>query len=301
MYNLFILGNYDTLADGVFTLPQERVFEYTDHSLNERYKALKKEDIDEIKQWPALFCAECQEIPTRLGYITKISVRPGGIRVEFEPRSCLSLPKKIEKDLWDLFDIGKFEFNRTHWALKDVDLFDVLRRKEFVSEEDLRPFFRTAEPVVHGTALPRLAPVDKKSVFVVHGRDIPVRGEVVDTLYRLGLRAIVLDEQPNAGRGILDKFLEHSDVDYAVIIYTPCDKGMLFGKKRYEPRARQNVIFEHGFFVGKLGKQNVMLLVKDADKLEIPSDVVGIGYTALDKIGEWKKTLKLELETAGIL
>lgn len=104
---------------------------------------------------------------------------------------------------------------------------------------------------------------------------------------------------PNGGRTVIEKFEDYSDVVFAVILYTPCDKGGLnVDGIELKPRARQNVIFEHGFFVGKLGRDKTCALVK-VDDIERPNDLSGIVYTPMDSNGAWKIELAKEIKESG--
>ena len=143
---------------------------------------------------------------------------------------------------------------------------------------------------------------DRKSgsdrVFVIHGRDEAPRETVARFLEKLGLEPVILHEQANRGRTIIEKFEDHADVAFAVVLLTPDDRGELRdGKPDLKPRARQNVILELGFFLGKLGRSRVCPLVKG--DVETPSDYDGVVYTKLDDAGGWKMKLVRELKAAG--
>src|SRR5918995_3668108 len=90
-------------------------------------------------------------------------------------------------------------------------------------------------------------------VFVVHGHDEAMRESVARALSNLGLEPVILHEQPDHGRTIVEKFHEYSDVGFAVILLSPDDTGYAnnAGPDTAQPRARQNVIMELGFFLGK--------------------------------------------------
>ena len=137
-------------------------------------------------------------------------------------------------------------------------------------------------------------------VFVVHGHDEEAKQAVARTLEKLGFKAIILHEQPNNGRTIIEKFEDYADVDYAVILYTECDVGrdkeMPVESERY--RARQNVVFEHGFFIGKLGRDHVFALVKG--DVETPGDISGIVYTPMDCNEAWVVNLAKDMKSAGL-
>ena len=136
-------------------------------------------------------------------------------------------------------------------------------------------------------------------VFVIHGRDDGTKQTVARFLERLNLKPVILHEQPNEGRTIIEKFEDHAHVGFAVVLLTPDDLGGLQGNKdTVKPRARQNVIFEFGYFIGKLGRKRVCALVKG--DVEKPSDYNGVLYIPLDNSGGWNNKLIRELKTAGI-
>lgn len=140
----------------------------------------------------------------------------------------------------------------------------------------------------------------RRKVFIVHGHDTGPRESVARFLQRLDFEPIILHERPNKGRTIITKFQqEAADVGFAIVLITPDDIGgaapLVAGKLR--SRARQNVIFELGFFVGVLGPERVTALIKG--DVERPSDFDGVIYINLDDSGAWKQTLARELHAAG--
>ena len=143
------------------------------------------------------------------------------------------------------------------------------------------------------------APPNSDKVFVIHGRDEGTRDQVSRFLEKLGLKPVILQEQPNAGRTIIEKFEYHADAQFAVALLTPDDAGSLQSdRNNLSPRARQNVIFELGFFIGRLGREGVCALTKG--DVEIPSDYAGVVYIPLDASGGWQSKLIQELKTTGI-
>lgn len=143
--------------------------------------------------------------------------------------------------------------------------------------------------------------VDDKKVFLVHGRDDGTLSTVARTLEQLGLAPIVLQEQPNEGRTIIEKFEDYAGVvGFAVVLGTPDDEGRLIGEQELRPRMRQNVILELGYFAGKIGRDRVVALTKG--DVEIPSDYAGvlrIPLIPLDGERDWKRDLAKELNAAG--
>ncbi|MDE0150479.1 MAG: nucleotide-binding protein [Rhodospirillaceae bacterium] len=137
-----------------------------------------------------------------------------------------------------------------------------------------------------------------KKVFVIHGHDDSARESVARFLEKLELKPVILHEQPNKGRTIIEKFEDHADVGFAVVLLTPDDIGAAVkNRDKLRPRARQNVILELGFFLGRLGRERVCPLVKG--DVETPSDYDGVVYTKLDEADGWKMKLVQELKAAG--
>jgi predicted nucleotide-binding protein len=142
-----------------------------------------------------------------------------------------------------------------------------------------------------------VAPGDIK-VFVVHGRDLDRPQVIARLIEKLGFRAVLLADQPNAGRTIIEKFEDHSeDVAYAIVLMTPDDVGGIRGD-RAQPRARQNVILELGFFIGMLKRKHVLALV--VGDIETPSDIDGVLYVRWDGAGAWKDRVAREMKAAGL-
>ena len=136
-------------------------------------------------------------------------------------------------------------------------------------------------------------------VFVVHGRDDGKKNTVARFLENLKLKVTILQEQPNEGRTIIEKFEDYSDVGFAVVLCTPDDVGALASEKdNWRPRARQNVILELGFFWGRLGRAKVCALIEG--DIEMPSDYHGVGFIPLDASDAWKWQLLTELKGAGL-
>lgn len=153
--------------------------------------------------------------------------------------------------------------------------------------------------VMKKVGAPALRPAvgNARKVFVVHGHDEASRETIARFLERIGFEAVILHEQANRGMTIPEKLVAYGDVGFAVVLLTPDDVGRSAKEEHLTPRARQNVLLELGYFIGRLGRERVCALKKG--ELEIPSDYVGVAYTELDQPGAWKMVLAKELQAAG--
>ena len=139
---------------------------------------------------------------------------------------------------------------------------------------------------------------NQHDVFVIHGRDNEIKETVARFLGGLHLNPIILHEQPSQGRTIIEKFEDHAHAAFAVALLTPDDVGRLESEgAELKRRARQNVIFEFGYFVGRIGRERVCAIIKG--DVELPSDYDGVVYVPIEDTG-WKLTLVREMKAAGL-
>ena len=136
-------------------------------------------------------------------------------------------------------------------------------------------------------------------MFLVHGHDNEILQETARFLEKLELKVTILHEQANKGRTLIEKFEDYSNVGFAVVLLTPDDRGgpkdVPLDEQMF--RARQNVILELGFFLGRIKRENVCALYSEG--VELPSDIDGVAYVPLDDRGAWKMELAKELKAAG--
>ncbi|BDG08379.1 TIR domain-containing protein [Anaeromyxobacter paludicola] len=185
--------------------------------------------------------------------------------------------------------LGQLVADRTNWILS------LSGRLELYKEPPRSPSSSTGSASTGREVrqIPRTA-------FVVHGHDLGAREATARLLEQLEVKPIVLHEQANQGRTILEKFETHADAGFAVVLLTPDDVGAPEDAPGDElrPRARQNVILELGFFWGKLGRERVCVLYKP--EVEVPSDLGGLVYVPFDDGGAWRYKLAEEIDAAGI-
>lgn len=143
--------------------------------------------------------------------------------------------------------------------------------------------------------------MENKRIFIVHGRDTKMLSEVESFVKEIGCEPIVLYKEPSRGNTIIEKFEEMgSTASYAIALFSPDDRGGLIegnGKRtKYRCRARQNVVFEYGYFFAKIGRDHVCALIKG--EIDAPSDYDGVVYTKYDDAGVWRKELQREIFAA---
>lgn len=159
--------------------------------------------------------------------------------------------------------------------------------------------FPLAEKQVHAATTSASSKKQSRDIFIVHDHDEAARHEVARFIGQLDLHPIILHEQADRGRTVIEKFDAHADVGFAVVLLTPDDTGYPKDKpSEAKPRARQNVVLELGYFIGKLGRASVCALLKG--DIEIPTDLLGVLNKPMDVAGAWKVALAREINEAGI-
>ena len=137
-------------------------------------------------------------------------------------------------------------------------------------------------------------------IFIVHGHDEALKHKVARLVKRLDLEEIILDEQPNAGMTVIEKFEQHAQgARYAIVLLTHDDIGYPKNSpEEKQPRARQNAVAELGYFLHALGRKNIAILC--SEQIEIPSDFRGVLYIPVKEDGSWELHLAKEMKAAGL-
>lgn len=304
MFNVMVTAGDNAWEEGAYVWDRARVLEHTVDAIRAPLQALSGPVLEELAKLPTLFMYEqSAEGTPRVGSIRRIQQRGSEIRVIFEFDE--SVPRlsadAILQMRWDL-QLDDFEFSRTHWAVKDGDLPAILRAHGLAADAAAAP-----EPQPEPEPAPAVE-VTPAKVFLVHGRNEAAKHSVARFLERrVGLDVVILSERPNRGRSILTKFQEEGDgTTFAVVLMTGDDIGhlrpeMLAAGEQPPapvPRARQNVLFEMGFFIGQLGVDRVCALVSPG--IERPSDYDGVVYVPFDDQDGWQRKLVTELHAANV-
>jgi predicted nucleotide-binding protein len=299
LFNLLIAAGADSWDPLVYEFSRDRFTEYTADEIIDRYRTFTESSISELKSFPCLFAVEKEQGPSRVGYITDIRLRSSSVVIDFkfDPHIPPLVPGAVEAMRID-FDLGKYELNRTHWAIKDERLFEILVRRGFATKEQVDAAINEMAPAPpQAPKIDAMAALGNNQVFIVHGQDDLARVQMSAFITALGLQPIVLHEQASNGMTIIEKIEHYSDVGFGVVLYTPCDIGCRAGSLSSQYRARQNVVFEHGYLIAKLGRERVAAVVKTS--VEIPNDISGVVYVQMDDGGNWQSMLKTELRAAG--
>lgn len=186
------------------------------------------------------------------------------------------------------------------WINRTTDFSEIIISLESIGKyninfEDLIQRFAFSPQMVQ-----KKQPLLCDKIFIVHGHEEIIREKVARFLELLELKPIILTEKSNEGLTIIEKVEKYSDeASYAIILFTPDDEGKKIGDENLHSRARQNVILEYGYFIGKLGRNRVCVL--NGGVTDIPSDMGGLAYHDIDDAGGWKVNLATELYDAGFV
>jgi len=218
----------------------------------------------------------------------------------------LNWPSNREEELGLVIHLIDRAAKDPHWFLNLAHTYYYSGRKivgdiRKITSSVIIPFSRDfathAEILVPTLPVTEKEPTDLNRVFIVHGHDEAPRETVARFIGKIGFDPIILHEQANRGMTIAEKLIANANVGFAVVLLTPDDFGRAKNDDAEKPRARQNVILELGYFIGRLGRDRVCALLKG--DVEIPSDYMGVVYTRYDDGGGWRQDLARELNSAG--
>ncbi len=210
---------------------------------------------------------------------------------------------KAERFLINIFGKDSYEhqvFSKTHFSAfslsRDVSLCEKIGACKKGLEKTKAIFLTYLEDFNSDMGkLPMLGTKENyDKIFIVHGHDGELKQAVARIIEKQGVEAIILSEQVNQGRTIIEKFEDYSDVGGAICLFTSDDFGRAKKEHTDNSRARQNVVLETGYFMGKLGRDHTVILADEG--IEMPSDLSGIVYT---DTSSWQFDLLKELSAIG--
>jgi predicted nucleotide-binding protein len=136
-------------------------------------------------------------------------------------------------------------------------------------------------------------------IIIVNGRDHAMKDMVAHAIEKLGLIPLILHDKVDRIKSIWD-LSNLSEGSYAIILLTPDEVNYpIFREDEKVLRARQNVILEMGYFLGKLGRDRVAVIYKSVESFELPSDLMGVAYTKFDDEGKWWFNIAKALQASG--
>lgn len=294
MYHLFIGYTGPADSENSVEVSVSRFLEYTDNETQMRFRDFTGEGASLIKTYPGLFMREEFEDGAFVGHITSVTKTNATYKVTFERDETIGViqPDDIQRIALEL-DIDGFEFHRTHWAIKQIDLLGTLSRNDIP-----QPITSTETPALSANIPPPEGEMfNQHQVFIVHGHDEHAKNDAKAYVESHGLEPIILHLQASGGRTIIEKIDHYSNVGFGIVLYTECDTGAKRNTLGFKWRARQNVVFEHGYLIAKLSRSRVAALVKG--DVETPNDISGVVYVAMDAAGAWRTELDEELREAG--
>ena len=266
------------------------------------------------------FLATRKEILERAGYLVITATTPaeasekfgiGGIDLAIldirltndddeRDTSGLQLAKRAGRSVPKIIMTNFPNFDFVRESLRP-QLDDLKIAVDFIAKSDGIPILLTSIEDILTTVQAQQSkePIQSK-IFIAHGHDSAIRDSVSVFLRETGNKPIVLFEEADRGETIIEK-LERCcrEADFAIVLFTRDDIG--YSKQdpqQIRPRARQNVIFELGYLVARLGRRRVRVLYEG--DVEIPTNFMGVLYIEMDEDGRWKKYLEREMKDAGI-
>lgn len=226
---------------------------------------------------------------------------------QWQRNTRVAITNTFVNDSQHTTDFDNIHFHPSSYSLDNPDpafqeaYMDGLESAEAVLKsmiEEINGYWDDEDQTPTSSKIRENAQIFMDEIFIVHGRDEGAKNIVARFLEKLGLKPVILAEMPAKGRTIIEKFEQHAQVGYAIVLLTPDDAGSLQGDEDDpKPRARQNVIFELGFFIGHLGRERVCALTKG--DVEIPSDYSGVEYIPFNASDSWKMGLIRELRSGG--
>lgn len=157
--------------------------------------------------------------------------------------------------------------------------------------------FPSEKEITQTTIIQTTESNQSKKIFIVHGHDNEMVHAAARFVTQLGFEPVILREQPNQGRTIIEKFEDYADVPFAIVLFSPDDLGKAIDQKTLRPRPRQNVVFELGFFIGRLGRDKVVVLHKVVENFEMLSDFHGVLFQPFQD--GWELFVAKEVKSVG--
>lgn len=160
MYNLLVTAMDGAWDESFYEYDKSRFLEYTNDDIASILKELSKSHIENLKSYPCLFAYEGKDSDVRIGYLTAIKERGRNLLIEFELQQDIDpIPFEQIQPIAPLLDIRGWEMNRTHWAVKDEDLFKRLRDRGILEPDKQTKTTTQERPTTEKTTNPKVSKV----------------------------------------------------------------------------------------------------------------------------------------------
>jgi predicted nucleotide-binding protein len=211
------------------------------------------------------------------------------------PGASSKLNAKLQRSV---FVIGRGESDVSVFLREDGEsCFSFIDSLRLDIENDEFDFSPPSPPQEVQSSVTKKPSLKNKRIFIVHGHDDLLKTKTARFVEKLGFEAVILHEQASKGMTIIEKIEANTDVGFAIVLYTGDDRGnteAAAGKGELNARARQNVVFEHGYLVAKLTRSHVVPLV--SGNMELPGDISGMVYV---DDANWQIEVAKEMKAAG--
>lgn len=203
MYNLLVTAKLGAWNEPFYEFDKSRFLEYTTESIEEAFKSLTPDLIEALKGYPCLFAYEGDEEDLRIGRFTSIKERGRKLLIEFEfDQNIPPIPFDAIKPIAPLLDIRDWEMNRTHWAIKDEDLFERLVTAGILNQEQTGEPAKQEKPLAKRTTKPKVTTVQGFIEKVLssereNGSEVFYRGHSNKSKYKLEPSLFRKDEDGN--------------------------------------------------------------------------------------------------------
>ncbi|AXM95739.1 FRG domain-containing protein [Pseudomonas plecoglossicida] len=230
MYNFLVTSREGAWESG-YEYDKSRFLEYTNDDIAASFKELKEPQLKALMELPCLFAYEGTQHTMRVGKVEVKLRRDGKILFARPIMDARIAPIDFEqiKPHQTALDIRDWEINRTHWAVKDEDLFAILHHAGLlpegivgskVTKEDLPA---TSPPETRANSVGTFI----EQVFLLnHGsREVFYRGHSNSKKYRLEPSIFRRDQKGNfvyrdAEDRMYRELLVSNSLDFSGDIYT---------------------------------------------------------------------------------
>ncbi|WP_303843018.1 FRG domain-containing protein [Aeromonas sobria] len=160
MYNLLVTSKIGAWENGYYVFDKSRFLEYTNERIALAFKDLTESNINKLKSYPCIFAYEGEELDFHLGYLTSIKERGRDLFVEFHLMPDIPpIPFQKIKEIAALLDIRDWEMNRTHWAVKDENLFDRLESNNVIEQKATSRTKKLERPTITKSTNPKVTTI----------------------------------------------------------------------------------------------------------------------------------------------